>query len=75
MSRVFFMHSLICFIGAFIRFLFFRIKNLKKVEKENIKFKEIRNYKEKPDVEMLDAILGGVVLGVLLLVVFDFIRW
>lgn len=57
MFKVFFTHYILCFIGASIRFIYLKLKNLNKTNTNVVTFKELWNYKHKPDVEMLDAIM------------------
>lgn len=65
-------HYIICFFGALVRY-FLDVCKLKKTGKK-IRFKEYRNYSEKPDVEMLDAIVGSIVCGILLILFMNIMR-
>lgn len=65
-------HSIFCFFGALIRY-FLDIWKFRKTAKK-IRFKEYHNYSEKPDVEMLDAIVGSIVCGILLILIMNIVR-
>lgn len=67
-------HYVICFFGALVRYLldFFTSKVPKDGKK--MSFKEYHNYDEKPDIEMLDAIVGSIFCGILLIFIIGIIR-
>ncbi|MBA5792434.1 hypothetical protein H3159_06565 [Flavobacterium sp. xlx-221] len=67
-------HYLFCFLGASFRYLFdfLKYKLTKKTPKPI--FKSYRNYEESPDVEMIDAIIGFITLGILLMIIIPILR-
>lgn len=69
MLKYFLSHYVFCLTGALTRFLFYKIKNVFRKD-ENKVFKDFYFYKEKPDVEMTDAILGSFVLGIIVYILF-----
>lgn len=51
------------FAGAVVRYMFDFVKY-----KNSSCFKEYHNYNEKPELEMLDAIIGFFIIGILIVV-------
>ena len=58
-------HYLFCSIGAALRFLIEKLKSVQP-EKRTPTFKEIYNYKKYPENELLDGIIGFLILGLTL---------
>lgn len=56
-----------CFLGASIRYLIDFVKAKISKTERIYSFKEYRNYEEKADVEMLDAIIGFCVFGIIII--------
>jgi len=69
MLTIFIRHYLFCFLGVSVRYLFMKTKALF-VNIKTPRFKELYNYKKYPENEITDAILGFVVLGVILSLIF-----
>jgi hypothetical protein len=61
-------HYVLCFTGAFLRYIIFNIKAF--ILNKKMSFKYYWNYKEQPDKELLDAIIGFFTLGVILSLIF-----
>ena len=59
-------HYIVCLIG--VRFIYLNIYNLLK-KRKRIYFKEVWNYKHSDENEMLDAIIGFLVLGISLTII------
>ena len=71
MLQYFFLHYVLCLTGALTRFLFYKIKSIS-TKNNDKEFKDFYFYYEKPDIEMLDAVLGSFVLGVIVYILFKF---
>ncbi len=56
-------HYIFCLIGASVRFIYLNIYNILK-KRKRIYFNEVWNYKHSDENEMLDAIIGFLVLGI-----------
>lgn len=69
MVAIFLRHYVFCLIGAGVRFIFLNIYNILK-KRKRIYFKEIWNYKHFSENEMLDSIIGFLVLGAILTIIF-----
>lgn len=59
-------HYILCFFGALVRYSLDCLTGKKKKEGKKITFKDYRNYDEKPDVEILDAIVGFIIFGIII---------
>ena len=58
-------HYLFCSIGAAFRFSIEKLKSLGS-KKRTLTFKQIYDYKRQPENELLDAIIGFLILGLTL---------
>jgi hypothetical protein len=59
-------HYIFCFLGASLRFLWDLIIVKLNNKRHNIRFKDYHNYDEHPESEMLDAIIGFIIFGVMI---------
>ncbi len=59
-------HYIFCFFGASVRFLWDLVITKFRRNHKTIKFKDYRNYNEHPDVEMIDAIVGFIIFGIII---------
>lgn len=59
-------HYVFCFLGASVRYLWDLIVLKVTKGKRTIKFKDYRNYDEHQDVEMIDAIVGFIIFGLII---------
>ncbi len=69
MLTIFIRHYLFCFLGVSARYLFIKTKALF-VNIKTPRFKELFNYKKYPENEIMDAILGFIVIGIILSLIF-----
>jgi len=61
-------HYIFCFIGASLRFLWDLIIIKTKKKHQSIKFKDYHNYDENSDTEIIDAIVGFIVFGIIIFI-------
>lgn len=68
-------HYVFCFFGALIRFLWDLVMIMFKKRPQSARFKDYRNYSEHPDTEMIDAVMGFVVFGVIIAIFIRITDW
>ncbi len=68
MVTIFIRHYLFCSVGAAVRFFIEKLKSLQS-GKRTPKFKQIYDYRKNPENELLDAIIGFLILGLSLTII------
>lgn len=74
MISVLLRHYLFCFLGASVRYLLNRFVTFNRKNKKKLKFSEVWNYEKNKENQILDAIIGFFVLGLIYYIVFG-LRW
>lgn len=67
-------HYLFCFLGASVRYLLNRFITFNRKNKKKLKFSEVWNYEKNKENQILDAVIGFFVLGLIYYIVFG-LRW
>ncbi|GEM_PF-5097091 len=63
-------HYLFCFLGSTVRYLLKRFVAMNRKNKNKLKFSEVWNYEKNKENQILDAVIGFFVLGLIYYIVF-----